>query len=139
MTPSNAQFKAGQPGGAANAAPTAASGPSGPQATTAPTTAPPAANPAQAHPDPTQNNFGMENGGAMVCTGPWTGEKHGGHMLTDSQVDFTNMDFANPLTSEDVLTDFNFDAFLHDDADTGNFDFSASYGGMDATGEIGAE
>lgn len=49
------------------------------------------------------------------------------------------MDFANPLTSEDVLTDFNFDAFLHDDADTGNFDFSASYGGMDATGEIGAE
>lgn len=49
------------------------------------------------------------------------------------------MDFANPLTSEDVLTDFNFDAFLHEDNDASTFDFSTTYGGMDTTGEIGAE
>lgn len=68
MTPGNAAFKAGQPGASGNAAPAAVSGPSGPQTTAAPTTGPAAAPPAtQTHADPTQN-FGMDNGGAMVCT-----------------------------------------------------------------------
>lgn len=69
MTPGNAAFKAGQPGASGNAAPAAVSGPGGPQTTSAPTSSPAAAPPAtQSHPDPTQNNFGMDNGGAMVCT-----------------------------------------------------------------------
>lgn len=68
MTPGNAAFKAGQPGASGSAAPAAVSGPSGPQTTVAPTSGPAAAPPAtQSHPDPTQN-FGMDNGGAMVCT-----------------------------------------------------------------------
>ncbi|SPN99500.1 related to Som1 protein [Cephalotrichum gorgonifer] len=120
MTPGNGSgFKASQAGSAANATAATVSGPNGPQATAAPASAPAPAPPTQSHPDPTQNNFGMDNGGAMV--------------------DFSNMDFANPLTSDDVLTDFNFDAFLHEDGDNGAFDFGTSYGGMDATGEIGAE
>ncbi len=50
------------------------------------------------------------------------------------------MDFANPLTSSDVLNDFDFDSFLHDGAgaDDGSFDFANSAFGMEG-GEIGAE
>ena len=80
MTPSNATFKAGQAGGAANAAAPAASGPSGPQTTAPPTSAPAVAAPpaTQSHPDPNQNNFGMDNGGAMVRIIPHVrkGERH---------------------------------------------------------------
>lgn len=37
------------------------------------------------------------------------------------------MDFANPLATNDVLNDFDFDSFLHDnDADAGGFDFSTA-------------
>lgn len=44
------------------------------------------------------------------------------------------MDFANPLTSGDVLNDFDFDSFLHDnDGDGGTFDF-ATTGGFDLNG-----
>jgi len=40
-------------------------------------------------------------------------------------VDF-QMDFANPLTSDNVLNDFDFDSFLHDnDGDNAGFDFNA--------------
>ena len=48
------------------------------------------------------------------------------------------MDFANPMTSDNVLTDFDFDTFLHDNngTDDGGFDFNASF--MEG-GEIGAE
>lgn len=50
------------------------------------------------------------------------------------------MDFANPLTSDNVLQDFDFDSFLHDgDAGDGGFDFNPSSFDMQGTGEIGAE
>lgn len=67
------------------------------------------------------------------------GRENNRRLLTHRQVEFPGMDFANPMATDDVLTDFNFDAFLHDDAETGTFDFNTSYGGLDATGEIGAE
>ncbi|MBE3045373.1 hypothetical protein IMZ48_23050, partial [Candidatus Bathyarchaeota archaeon] len=139
MTPGSAAFKAGQPGGGANAAPAAVSGPNGPQTTAAPTNGP-AAGPSatQSHPEPSPN-FGMDNGGGMVRIISSWARRHRAHSLTRLQVDFSIMDFANPSTSEDVLTDFNFDAFLHEDTEAGNFDFTTSYGGMDATGGIEAE
>ena len=48
------------------------------------------------------------------------------------------MDFANPLTSSDVLTDFDFDSFLHDSnaGEDGAFDFA---GGFMEGNEVGAE
>jgi hypothetical protein len=50
------------------------------------------------------------------------------------------MDFANPLTSGDVLNDFDFDSFLHDnDGDNTGFDFNASTFAMEGAGEIGAD
>jgi len=49
------------------------------------------------------------------------------------------MDFTNPMTTSDVLNDFDFDAFLHEDNDGGGFDFNAGYGSMEGTGEIGAD
>ena len=49
------------------------------------------------------------------------------------------MDFANPISSSDVLNDFDFDAFLHEDGDNTGFDFNAGYASMEGTGEIGAE
>jgi hypothetical protein len=46
-----------------------------------------------------------------------------------------NFDFANPATNGDVLQDFDFDSFLHnEDADNFNFDTS---GFLEA--DIGAE
>jgi len=49
------------------------------------------------------------------------------------------MDFANPLTSGDVLNDFDFDSFLHDGDDAnGAFDFNAGFGGMEGN-ELAAE
>ena len=49
------------------------------------------------------------------------------------------LDFANPNTGNmDVLQDFDFDSFLHQDADAGDsFNFDA-FGGLDGN-EIGAE
>jgi hypothetical protein len=49
-----------------------------------------------------------------------------------------SMDYANPLTSGDVLNDFDFDSFLHDSntGEDGTFDFSAGF--MEG-GEIGAD
>lgn len=75
---------------------------------------PPAAAPvAPQHPDPSQSF--MEN------------------------MDFGNLEFANPLNSSDVLNDFDFDSFLHDsNADDGSgFDFAAT-AFMEGEG-IGAE
>lgn len=59
-------------------------------------------------------------------------------MDTSSGLDFPGMDFANPLTTENVLTDFDFDSFLHDTntGEDGGFDFGANF--MEG-GEIGAE
>ncbi|KAK1750935.1 transcriptional regulator of filamentous growth FLO8 [Echria macrotheca] len=52
--------------------------------------------------------------------------------------DFSTMDFANPMTSDNVLTEFDFDAFLNDGSghDDGGFDFNTGF--MEG-GEIGAE
>jgi hypothetical protein len=49
------------------------------------------------------------------------------------------MDFANPLTSGDVLNDFDFDSFLHDGDDAnGGFDFNTGFPGMEGN-ELAAE
>jgi hypothetical protein len=58
--------------------------------------------------------------------------------LADPLQDFSNLDFANPLTSDNVLTDFDFDSFLHDNntGEDGAFDFNTGF--MEG-GEIGAE
>ncbi|KAL5585684.1 hypothetical protein FOVSG1_013376 [Fusarium oxysporum f. sp. vasinfectum] len=54
--------------------------------------------------------------------------------------DFGSTDFANPLTSVDILNDFDFDSLLHGNADeTGGFHFNAAPFDMDTgAGEIGA-
>jgi hypothetical protein len=42
------------------------------------------------------------------------------------------LDFANPLSTNDVLNDFDFDSFLHDnEGDAGGFDFTAAATFMD--------
>ncbi|KAH9885722.1 hypothetical protein F4778DRAFT_501596 [Xylariomycetidae sp. FL2044] len=116
ITPMNPQTfnKNGQNGG--QGAQAAANAPaSAPPPAPAPVAAP------QAHPDPSQmNTFGMDNGAAM---------------------DFNSMDFANPLTTGDVLQDFDFDSFLHDgDGGADAFvDFNPATFGMEGTGEIGAD
>lgn len=79
-------------------------------------------------PDPSRNNF-MDSGNlvSLVCT------LRPCQRLANLLQDFA-MDFANPLTSGDVLNDFDFDSFLHDSnaGEDGTFDFSAGFmeGGM---------
>ncbi|KAL8414562.1 hypothetical protein RB594_005699 [Gaeumannomyces avenae] len=97
---------------APTAAPVAQPLPNGQPPTGAPAAAPPVAPPQHADP----NQFGM------------------------GDVDFGGgMDFANPLTSTDVLTDFDFDTFLHDNSEENGFDFSSTTFGMESANEIGAE
>ncbi len=48
------------------------------------------------------------------------------------------MDFANPLTSDNVLQDFDFDSFLHEDGDPSAFDFNPATFTMEG-GEITAD
>lgn len=49
------------------------------------------------------------------------------------------MELANPLHSDNVLNDFDFDSFLNDgDANNEPFDFNGGYPGLEG-GEIGAE
>ncbi|KAL8390176.1 hypothetical protein RB595_009332 [Gaeumannomyces hyphopodioides] len=94
------------------AAPVAQPLPNGQPPAGAPATAPPVAPPQHADP----NQFGM------------------------ADVDFgSGMDFANPITSADVLTDFDFDTFLHDNSEENGFDFSSTTFGMESANEIGAE
>jgi hypothetical protein len=99
ITPVNpASFnKSGPNAGAAQPAANAAPASAAPAAP-APVGAPPA------QPDAAQqmNSFGM-NG---------------------NDLEFGAIEFANPLTSNDVLHDFDFDSFLHDEGDQGNFDFN---------------
>lgn len=47
------------------------------------------------------------------------------------------MELANPLQSGDVLNDFDFDSFLHEDNNE-PFDFNGAFAGMEGN-EIGAE
>ncbi|TQW00126.1 cAMP-dependent protein kinase pathway protein (Som1) [Cordyceps javanica] len=88
-------------------------------ATTAPAASAPAvAAPAQSQGDLGQNGLGTDNYG---------------------MVDFPGMEFANPLNTGDVLNDFDFDSFLHDnDGNTEAFDFNGTFSGMEGN-EIGAE
>ncbi|KAJ3479085.1 hypothetical protein NLG97_g8410 [Lecanicillium saksenae] len=49
----------------------------------------------------------------------------------DSMVDFPGMEFANPLNTGDVLNDFDFDSYLHDNNGTNEaFDFEGTFSVM---------
>lgn len=53
-------------------------------------------------------------------------------LLTSDVSQEFGLDFANPLATNDVLNDFDFDSFLHDnEGDAGGFDFSAAANFMD--------
>lgn len=54
-------------------------------------------------------------------------------------VDFGAMAFADPLVSDNVLNDFDFDSFLHEDGDNQAFDFNTGSFGMEGANEIGAD
>lgn len=48
-------------------------------------------------------------------------------LLTSDVPQEFGLDFANPLATNDVLNDFDFDSFLHDnEGDTNGFDFAAA-------------
>ena len=65
---------------------------------------------------------------------------NGSYGMDPGSLSMDGFDFVNPLVSNDVLNDFDFDSFLHEDGDNqGAFDFNASTFGMEGTGEIGAE
>ncbi|OLN81165.1 Transcriptional activator somA [Colletotrichum chlorophyti] len=82
--------------------------------------APPAQVAPQTHADANQNgSFGMDNSNTMV--------------------DFSSMAFADPLVSDNVLNDFDFDSFLHEDGDNQAFDFNTGSFGMEGANEIGAD
>lgn len=84
-------------------------------------------------PDPNQNQaFSMDG---MVSTGR-SPPKHAMALLTQNSVqEFGSLDFANPLATTDVLNDFDFDSFLHDnEGGDGGFDFSAAGNFMDTEG-----
>lgn len=49
------------------------------------------------------------------------------------------MDFANPLASGDVLNDFDFDSFLHDNVEDTGFGFDGPGLNFEGTNEIGAD
>ncbi len=83
------------------------------------------------HPGQDRTNNFMETGGLVS----WErGAIH--HTQANTMQDFS-MDFANPLTSGDVLSEFDFDSFLHD-SNNGEetFDFGANF--IEGN-EIGAE
>ncbi|ODA83015.1 hypothetical protein RJ55_01524 [Drechmeria coniospora] len=115
MTPATSVFnKNVQNGGGASAQATTAA-PTVTAAAPAPTQGPPM--PQQTQGDPNQNGaMSMDNFGSMV--------------------DFGTMELANPLQSGDVLNDFDFDSFLHEDNNE-PFDFNG-FSTMEG-GEIGAE
>lgn len=85
-------------------------------------------------PDPNQNQpFNMDS---MVRTG--RPERYKMALLThDPLQEFGSLDFANPLATSDVLNDFDFDSFLHDnEGGDGGFDFSTTGAFMDTTDGI---
>lgn len=81
--------------------------------------APTTSVPAQPQSDAQNGSFGIDNSADMM--------------------NFNGMDFTNPLVSSDVLNDFDFDSFLHEDGDNQGFDFNAGTFGMEGTGEISAD
>ncbi len=105
-------------------------------ATTAPaTSAPVPAAPAQSQGDLGQNALGADNYAMVRMI-----EINIADLSTNTlQPDFPGMEFANPLSTGDVLNDFDFDSFLHDnDGSTEAFDFNGTFSGMEGN-EIGAE
>ncbi|PTB68374.1 hypothetical protein BBK36DRAFT_1133127 [Trichoderma citrinoviride] len=116
----SAAFKNGQPGGPVPNA-TAAAATTGIPAPTAAASAP---VPPQAAPVPQPTHDLAQNNGLS--------------MDNFSMPDF-GMELANPLHSDNVLNDFDFDSFLNDgDGNNEPFDFNGSYPGMEG-GEISAE
>lgn len=82
-------------------------------------------------PDPNQN-FNMDN---IVSTGQLQAQMISSLTHQPLQGDFGNLDFANPLATTDVLNDFDFDSFLHDnEGGDGGFDFSSTGAFMDTDG-----
>ncbi|KAK0644270.1 hypothetical protein B0T16DRAFT_194879 [Cercophora newfieldiana] len=67
---------------------------------------------------------------AAVPPAPLADQNRGTNFMdtTSTGIEFS-MDFANPLTSDNVLTDFDFDSFLHDNngGDESTFDFGAGF------------
>ncbi|KAI1841373.1 hypothetical protein JX265_013473 [Neoarthrinium moseri] len=111
ITPANSASFGKNGQGAANAPPVPNAQTSAPPAPTAPV-APPA------HADPSAG-FGMDNGSMNMDFG---------------------LDFANPMNSDNVLQDFDFDSFLHDgDGGETTFDFNPTTFDMQGTGEITTE
>lgn len=103
------------------------------------TSAPPAPAPVapQAHPDPSAG-FAMDGSTGMVSVQSAAGALAGRGADPYSQVDFS-IDFANPMSSDNVLQDFDFDSFLHDgDNGDNTFDFNPTFD-MQGTGEITTE
>lgn len=95
-----------------------------PNAQTAAPPAPTAVAP-QGHPDPS-GGFGLDNNG-MVSLQALIVKRS---LLTRNLKNFEigNLDFANPIDSNNVLQDFDFDSFLHDgDAGGDGFDFANTF------------
>ncbi|KAG6147158.1 hypothetical protein E4U28_007550 [Claviceps purpurea] len=113
-TPVNATFnKNAQNGGAGQSA----AGNSASAATAAASAPRTSSVPPQAH-DPSQNGLMDSNFGMM---------------------EFPGIELANPLHTGDVLNDFDFDSFLHDnDGANEPFDFNGTFPGMESN-EIGAD
>ncbi|KAK0708629.1 hypothetical protein B0H67DRAFT_345468 [Lasiosphaeris hirsuta] len=90
---------------------------------------------AQTHTDPNRGPNFMDPAGPLVSS-VWNTRASAS---TNPPQDFS-MDFANPLTSGDVLTDFDFDSFLHDTngGEDAGFGFDPGAFSMEG-GEIGAE
>jgi hypothetical protein len=123
--------KAGQAGAAAQSV-------SNGQTAAAPAPAPTAPVAPQPHATATQDNtFGVDSNGLVsFCLV----SSVDGHASDHNQVDFGPMDFANPMVTDNVLQDFDFDSFLHDnEGDNGAFDFSGGFSAMEGAGEIGAD
>jgi hypothetical protein len=114
--------KAGQNGAAANGAVAGAPG-AGPALAGVPQVAasgPASQIPPLSHGDPGQNGMGMDQFGGMG--------------------DFPTLEMANPMHSNDVLNDFDFDSFLHDDNGGAGepFDFNQAFSATELDG-IGAD
>jgi hypothetical protein len=126
ITPVNAaSFSKNAPNAAAAAMSNGQAAPPPPAAAAAP--------PPPTHPDPSQ--FGIGDMGVSVTNLATVATRR-----ADSSIKDFGMDFANPLTGPDVLNDFDFDSFLHDNTndDTG-FDFGGGSFNIGDSGEIGAD
>ena len=120
MTPASTQQNVNRPGQTAGPTPAMPNGQ--PPAPVPPQAAPPMVP----QPDQTQNTgFNMDG---MVSFRALSYQPSR-NLLTRSVLQEFSMDFANPLATDNVLNDFDFDSFLHDnEGDAGAFDFSSAAG-----------